>query len=94
MAPLAKTAARGYGGPHQKHRARWRPIVDAGQGWCHAITCLKPTRWIQPGTPWHLGHNPARTAWTGPEHEQCNLAEVNRRRAKRNRIGMVTSRRW
>lgn len=94
MTQLAKTAARGYGGPHQKLRAKWQPIVDTGQAWCHAIICLKPSRWIQPGTPWHLGHNASRTNWTGPEHEQCNEADANRRRARRAKARMVTSRRW
>jgi hypothetical protein len=73
------TTQRGYGHPHQRLRARWKPTVDAGQAFCHAVICLKPTRHIQPGTPWHLGHTPDRTAWTGPEHEQCNESEAARR---------------
>lgn len=74
------TKRSGYGSQHQKERARWAPIVQAGQAYCHARVCLMPTRWIppdQPGKPtgWHLGHNPARTAWTGPEHAICNLRD-------------------
>lgn len=73
------TAQRGYAGPHQKLRAQWKPIVDAGDASCHAIICLMPTRWIAPGTRWHLGHTPDRSAWTGPEHERCNEADGARR---------------
>jgi hypothetical protein len=73
------TTQRGYGHAHQQLRARWKPTVDAGQALCHAVICLKPTRQIWPGTPWHLGHTPDRTAWTGPEHEQCNESEAARR---------------
>ena len=69
------TTARGYGRAHQLERARWKPIVDAGQADCHAETCLMGDRWIEPGTPWHLGHTVDRTAWTGPEHARCNTSE-------------------
>ena len=91
------TAQRGYGGAHQRLRAQWKPEVDAGQAWCHAAICLKPDRHIQPGTPWHLGHTPDRQAWTGPEHERCNIAEANRRRRQRlwqQPARWVTSRSW
>ena len=59
------TTQRGYGGQHQKLRAQWKPVVDAGQAYCHAIVCLKADRWIPPGTPWHLGHSP--TGVPGPD---------------------------
>ncbi len=39
---------------------------------CAAITCRMPTRWIQPGTPWDLGHTDDRTTYHGPEHRVCN----------------------
>ncbi len=98
------TAQRGYGTPHRKLRARWKPVVDAGHGICHAAICLMPTRHITPGTPWHLGHTPDRTAWTGPEHERCNESD-GARRGNRNRpsprrrrtlpqTAWTTSRRW
>lgn len=77
---MAKTAARGYGGPHVKLRDQWKPLVDSGQASCHAAICLMPSRRIQPGTPWDLGHTPDRTTWTGPEHQRCNRADGNRRR--------------
>jgi hypothetical protein len=88
------TTQRGYGRPHQKLRAQWKPLVDAGRVSCHATICLKPSRQIIPGTPWHLGHTPDRSAWTGPEHEQCNEADANRRRGKRRPVTMTTSRNW
>ena len=92
------TTQRGYGLAHVKLRAAWKPKVDAGEAMCCAAICLKRSRQIQPGTPWHLGHTPDRTAWTGPEHEQCNEADGarrgNRMRGKRRAVVMVTSRRW
>ena len=96
------TTQRGYGSQHQKLRAQWKPIVDAGQAWCHATTCLKADRRIQPGTPWHLGHTEDRSSWTGPEHEQCNESD-GARRGNRGRtrpsvrtvpLPLRTSRRW
>ena len=89
------TKQRGYSGPHQKLKERWRPLVDAGMVSCHETICLMPTRWIPPGTPWHLGHTPDGTTWTGPVHERCNIAEANRRRSRRQLPrGWFTSRRW
>ena len=77
------TSERGYGSPHQKLRARWKPLVDAGQVQCHAVLCLEErdgkSRWIIPGTPWHLGHTEDRSGWTGPEHERCGAADGARR---------------
>lgn len=66
--------ARGYTAEHDRLRARWKPKVDAGLVNCHATACLAEQRRIQPGMAWDLGHNPQRTAWTGPEHRACNRA--------------------
>jgi hypothetical protein len=77
------TKERGYSGWHQKLKEQWRPLVDAGQVSCHEDICLEErdgrTRWIAPGTPWHLSHTPDGSAWTGPSHRRCNIAESNRR---------------
>jgi hypothetical protein len=86
-----------YGGSHQKLHKQWEPIIAAGGGWCTEPVCLFSTRWIPPGTPWHLAHTPDGTAYHGPAHRRCNLAERNRRcnpiRAQRQ-PGWFTSRRW
>ena len=101
-------AERGYDYKHQKKRAQYKPVVDAGMGWCHAMVCLEErdgrSRQIMPGTAWHLGHTADRSAWTGPEHARCNLSDGavrgNRMRATANgtrMTGMMTarpSRRW
>lgn len=66
------TTERGYGTAHQRERARLKPIVDAGQAFCAQPVCLMPSRWIQPGTPWALGHSDDRSHWIGSVHYQCN----------------------
>ena len=80
------TTQRGYGAQHQALRAKWKPLVEAGQVRCHATHCLMQSRWIQPGTLWDLGHTPDRRGWTGPEHRRCNRADGavrgNKRRAR------------
>lgn len=73
--PRRTTTQRGYGAAHQAKREEWRPYVEAGEVDCHAVVCFKPSRWIQPGTPWDLGHTADRTEWTGPEHRYCNRKE-------------------
>jgi hypothetical protein len=102
------TTQAGYGWAHQQQRAKWVPIVAAGQATCHARICLLPSRWIRPGTPWDMGHNDARTAWTGPEHSRCNRADGARkarakgwrgkarkaRRARTATIAWRTSKQW
>jgi len=87
------TTARGYGSAHREVRAWWKPIVEQGAAQCHAIDCLEPTRWIQPWAQWDLGHNEARTAWTGPEHVRCNRTEGALRRQGKIRLG-TPRRRW
>jgi hypothetical protein len=89
-----KTAARGYDNQHKRTRATWAPIVEAGDGYCHATHCLHSTRWIPPGTPWDLGHTPDRTGYTGPEHRRCNRSEGGRRARRRQRRVAITARRW
>jgi len=95
--PRLSTAERGYGSDHQAERDRWKPVIDAGQGWCAETVCLKPSRRIPPGTPWDLGHTPDRLAVIGPCHMECNRAEGARRgnRLRQRRPARwVTSRQW
>ena len=83
----ASASKRGYGKAHRLERAKWKPIVDAGSAICAEPVCLMPTRWIKPGSPWHLSHNTDGTAWIGPSHRRCNLAENARRNnPKRGRV--------
>ena len=71
----------GYGGRHQRLRAGLRPLVDAGEAYCAELVCLEEldgrTRWIEPGTPWHLAHDRAAGPgmYRGPAHERCNTSE-------------------
>lgn len=83
-APRGSTAERGYGSEHEKLRAEWKPLVDAGQAWCAETVCVNPGgRWIKPGTPWHLAHKTDRSGYKGPAHEGCNCADGGRRSRSR-----------
>lgn len=63
-----RTAARGYGGPHQRLRAEWAPYVEAGH-----VDCWRCRQRIAPGAAWDLGHDDRdRTIYRGPEHSECN----------------------
>jgi hypothetical protein len=74
------TVARGYGYAHRAARKHWAPIVAKGRGWCCEETCLYPTRWIPPGTPWDLAHHTDRSlGYRGPAHAKCNRTEGARR---------------
>jgi hypothetical protein len=91
MARLAKTAARGYGGEHQKLRKRWAAIVAAGQ-----VNCWRCGRWIAPRSRWELGHSEDRTRWMGPECFECNRG-ARRGRPLRKRVvvaRVITTDRW
>lgn len=64
---------RGYDAQHDRERATWAPLVDAGD-----ITCPRCHQRIDPGEPWDLGHTDDRRSWTGPEHQRCNRAAGGR----------------
>jgi len=78
---MARTAGRGYGGRHQRLRGQVRQQVDAGEAYCTEVICLEEldgrSRWIEPGTPWHLAHDRAAGPgmYLGPAHERCNTSE-------------------
>lgn len=84
-----------YGWEHQQERAAWRPSVEAGLEDCREPVCLFELdglgRRIQPGSPWHLCHDPSGTVVIGPGHRRCNTSEGARRmHAQRRR----EPRRW
>lgn len=85
MSVNGTTTARGYGWDHQTERKRWQHRLNR-DGFLICVRCGQP---ITVGQPWDLGHNPQRTAWTGPEHMSCNRADGGRRHGKPR-----TSRDW
>lgn len=72
-----------YRHSHQLEKERWRPVIAAGDGWCHEKVCLFASRVIPaswaPTQLWHLAHDIATGQTLGPAHRRCNLAERNRR---------------
>ena len=67
---------RVYDTPQHKHeRARWKRIVDYGDGYCAEYFCLERDRWIEPGTPWDLAHDRDTGGYLGAAHARCNRAE-------------------
>jgi hypothetical protein len=65
---LKSSTARGYGVVHQKLRARWAPIVEAG-----GVACARCGFLIAPGEPFDLDHSDDdRTQYNGPAHAGCN----------------------
>lgn len=76
------TGQRGYGYVHKRERAQWKPKVERGE-----VPCAKCGRAIQPDEPWDLGHTPDRTAWTGPEHANCNRSDGATRGNQKRRSG-------
>lgn len=64
---------RGYDARHEAERAKWKPVVEAGQAIC--AKCRKP---IAADADWHMGHSDDRRFWTGPEHAFCNLSAAGR----------------
>lgn len=68
-----------YGTQHRKERDKVAKQVEAGYGWCCEIVCVMPTRWIPPGSKWHLAHLPDGVGYRGPAHDRCNEGEGGRR---------------
>lgn len=64
----AAPQAKRYGRAHQQERAKWKPIVEAGQA-----NCWRCGRWLNPAQPWDLGHDDYdRNVYRGPECRPCN----------------------
>lgn len=74
-AQRGSTASRGYGGKHQRLRAKWKPLVAAG-----LVTCWRCGELIEPGECWDLGHDDVTRAYRGPEHDRrCNRSAGGRK---------------
>lgn len=71
---------------HRAERKRWAPIVEAGNAECAEPVCVMPSRWIAPGSEWHVSHDPTGTRYIGPSHAACNVREA----AKRARAGQIS----
>lgn len=70
----ASAADRGYGGEHQRLRARLARLVEAG-----GVACWRCGGLIAAGEPWDLGHDDVdRGVYRGPEHRACNRATSGR----------------
>ena len=66
--PARRHRPTGYGAAHQRLRARFGPLVAAGE-----VYCARCGRLIPPGAAWDLGHiDGDKTRYTGPEHQDCN----------------------
>ena len=64
-------------------RANLAAEVDAGNAWCAETICVVEaeggSRWIPPGSRWHVAHTDDGTAYKGAAHERCNAADGARR---------------
>lgn len=76
------TTQRGYGSQHQRERAKWEPLVAAGQAICWR--CQDP---IEPDSEWDLGHDDTEPGkYAGPEHPKCNRGAGGRNAQAARRI--------
>lgn len=65
---MPTTTERGYGARHQAERRRYEAVMRRQGG-----VCARCGRWILPGAPWDLGHDPYdRSRYLGPMHQRCN----------------------
>lgn len=68
---------------YRAEKERLRPIVEAGEAECAEAICLVEqdggTRWIPPGSSWHLAHDRGDVGFLGPAHGRCNDSEGGKR---------------
>jgi len=88
---MASTTERGYGNHHQRKRAEWQKVVDAG-----AAECWRFHDPINPGDTWDLGHDDHdRSKYMGPECVACNRGTGGRSGAAvTNAKHAMTIREW
>jgi hypothetical protein len=87
---MSTTAERGYGAEHERLRAEWQKVVDAGAAEC--ARCGDP---LPPGSKWDLGHTDDRTGYNGPECIPCNRGNGGRNGAAvTNAKRAMTVREW
>ena len=86
------TAAKYNTREHKNQRRHWARIIAQGEGYCAEPICLMEERWIEPGTPWHVCHDPTGTHYIGPGHQRCNTTEAATR--QNNERKPKSSRSW
>lgn len=82
------TTERGYGAEHQRLRAQWAPIVEAGEA-----NCGRCGGAIDPDEPWELDHTDDRQDYNGPAHMDCNRDARWGRSARGADAGDITAQR-
>jgi len=60
---------------HRAARVDLGKLVNQGEAYCAEPVCLMPTRWIEPGSEWHVCHDPSGLVIIGPGHAHCNTSE-------------------
>lgn len=83
-----------YGYAHRQTRRHWAPIVASGAAMCAEVRCLMPSRWIPPGSDWHLAHDPSGTRYVGVSHSTCNVSEAATRMHANQKLAQEAPRRW
>lgn len=83
-----------YRHAHQQERKRLEPSVNRGEAYCVEPVCLKADRWIEPGTPWDVSHDPTGQTTIGPSHRRCNRSEGARRGNRQRGRFQTTQLRW
>ena len=90
MPSTVRTSTRGYGTAHQRARARWKKLVDAGGVEC--ARCHKP---IAPGSEWDLDHDDRdRSRYLGASHAACNRSAGGTKGRDETRAIYVPSLDW
>lgn len=79
---------------HREAVAKFRKLIDAGQGWCAEAVCLMPSRYIEPGAKFDAAHDPSGTVYIGPAHPRCNRSEGARRGNRARGSHQPAPRRW